>query len=128
MEKRLKELEEKYKELQQKVLHLEFRQDLLMCDTNTNRVLLDYNITKEQYESIMDVMDEIRDKLSKNPKEVNNADFETKVEAIVNRQGDYHFCEYIAKAFMDDDRWEEVFQALYGDMPKYKYLKENRND
>lgn len=24
---------------------------------------------------------------------------------------------------MDDGRWEEVFLALYGDMPKYRHLK-----
>jgi len=32
-------------------------------------------------------------------------------------------CEEIAKNFMLDGRWEEVFMKLYGDMPKYSYLK-----
>lgn len=32
---------------------------------------------------------------------------------------EYHFCEYVAKEFAEDMRWEEVFQALYGDFPKY---------
>lgn len=27
---------------------------------------------------------------------------------------------------MEDYRWENVFLALYGDMPKYKYLKEDK--
>ena len=33
-------------------------------------------------------------------------------------------CEYLARAFMDEGRWDEVFPALYGDMPKYNYLKD----
>ncbi|SFU33951.1 hypothetical protein SAMN04487886_100933 [Clostridium sp. DSM 8431] len=126
MEDKLLELEEKYNKLEKKVLQLEFRQELMMSDTNTNRVLLEYNITKKEYEKIMDIMDKYRGSIEKKQK-VNNAEFEQDIYKVVSEhQGDYHFCEYISKAFMDDDRWEEVFPALYGDMPKYKYIKENK--
>lgn len=32
-------------------------------------------------------------------------------------------CEELAKGFMEEGRWEEVFKSLYGDMTKYSYLK-----
>lgn len=32
-------------------------------------------------------------------------------------------CEELAKGFRDENRWEEVFDNLYGEMPKYSYLK-----
>jgi hypothetical protein len=53
--------------------------------------------------------------------EVNHGAFETEIIGICNRRGiEYHFCEIITKVFMEDRRWEEVFPAWYGDMPKYK--------
>lgn len=32
-------------------------------------------------------------------------------------------CEELVKGFRDENRWEEVFDNLYGEMPKYSYLK-----
>lgn len=125
MEEVLRELEKINKRLD----FIEFRQDLLFSDTGVNRILYDYKVTKKQYSDIMDEMDRLRNILDSS-NEVHHGEFEKNVYTIMgNREDiDYHFCEYIAKAFMDDDRWEEVFPALYGDMPKYKYLKENQND
>lgn len=53
--------------------------------------------------------------------------FNKKVYEITGKYGDYHFCEYLAKAFMEDERWEEVFPALYGHLPKYQYYIEKRD-
>ena len=79
-------------------------------------------------------MDKFRHEIN-NKKEVNNTTFENDIISIfggdtaaMKRKIEYHFCEYIAKAFMDDDRWEEVFPALYGDMQKYQYLKGDSDD
>ena len=38
---------------------------------------------------------------------------------------EYHFCEYVAKEFMEDRRWEEVFHEIYGSFPKYGGKIEN---
>lgn len=87
----------------------------------------EYNVTKEEQRKIMDVMDRYRQNIA-NGVSVNNATFENDIISIFG--GDiqaakhkpaieYHFCEFIAKDFMDDGRWEEVFPALYGNFPKY---------
>ena len=65
--------------------------------------------------------------LIENGKDYSHNGFENKLYAIVpEHDGDYHMCEELAKGFMDDGRWEEVFMALYGDMPKYSYLKKEQ--
>lgn len=116
------------KSLEVRIEQLEFRQKLMLSDTNVNRLLLDYDITSSQYKDIMDIMDSFRKKISSGDK-ISHIEFENKILNVVDKKNiDYHFCEYIAKAFMEDDRWDEVFPALYGDMPKYKYLKEEKND
>ena len=91
------------------------------------RTFREYKITKDEQRKIMDVMDKYRALIS-NGESVHNADFENDIISIFG--GDipamrhspaieYHFCEYVAKDFMEDGRWEEVFPALYGDFPKY---------
>lgn len=129
------EMEKVISDLQERVAMLEFREELGRDGSNVSDVLIDYNINRDQYRRIMDIMDNYREKID-NGKEVSNAQFENdiinifggSVNAAKREQPiEYHFCEYIAKAFMDDRRWEEVFPALYGDMPKYSYLKGNGN-
>ena len=71
----------------------------------------------------MDLMDSYREKLSCGDP-VSHSQFESEVYAIVpHLAGNYHFCEMLTKALHDDNRWEEVFSALYGDLPKYKAAK-----
>lgn len=132
----IEELLQKYKDLEERVAQLEFREELIRNRDNIGEVLLAYNVTNEQYTKIMDLMDETRDYID-NQKEVSSAEFETKLIDIfggdieaANRSVpiEYHFCEYVAKAFMEDGRWEEVFLALYGDLPKYQFLKVKNND
>ena len=106
--------------------YIEFRQELLFSNSDLDRSIFEYELTKEQYRAIMDVMDEYRN-LIENNKNYSHYDFENALYAIVPKHnGDYHMCEELAKGFMDDGRWEEVFMALYGDMPKYSYLKRER--
>ena len=106
--------------IEERLDFMEFRQELLFNDTEVDRMLFEYNINHEQYREIMNLMDEYRILLD-HGEEVYHGAFESKIYNIVpHLDGDYHFCEYIARAFMNTDRWEEVFPALYGDMPKYK--------
>lgn len=101
---------------------IEFRQELLFNDTEVDRLLFEYNITKEQYTDIMDIMDKFRNNIDKGNK-VNHGNFEQKIyEAIPHLGNDYHFCEYLSRAFKNEGRWEEVFDKLYGHMPKYQGL------
>lgn len=94
------ELYEKYKKLEERISQLEFREEFLRYENNINSLVLDYNITREEYSKIMDVMDEMRSEID-NHKEVSNADFENKIIGIFG--GDiaaakrsvpieYHFC------------------------------------
>lgn len=107
---------------------LEFRQELLFENTNTSRFLFETKVTREQYHKIMDLMDEYRHRIDNNCS-VNHASFEQSIYEIIGSRGDYHFCEGIARSFMEDDRWTEVFINLYGNMDKYKnYIKDYINE
>lgn len=103
---------------------IEFRQDLLFYRDATSDILYENEITRSEYSDIMDLMDEYRHKIERHIK-VNNSTFEDEMYAILpdNLNGNYHFCENITRAFMEDRRWEEVFWKLYGDLPKYAYLR-----
>lgn len=106
--------------IEERLDYIEFRQRLLFDNDDVSRLLFEYEITHDEYTKIMDLMDEYRKKIE-NKESVSNDIFEEKIYSIVpSKFGDYHFCEYIAKAFMESRRWEEVFPALYGDMLKYK--------
>jgi len=118
----------KVEELEKRIEMLEFRQQLLFDNDDVSRLLFEYNITHQQYREIMDLMDKYRSSIEQN-KEVFHGAFEDAIYNIVPKhKGNYHMCEYIARAFMDAGRWEEVFPALYGDMPKYRYLMEEDDE
>lgn len=117
-----------YEELEERISMLEFRQQLLFDNDDVSRILFEYKITSQQYRSIMDIMDKYREKIDKRIG-VNHHEFEEELYEIVpQRRGDYHFCEFLARAFMDTGRWAEVFPALYGDMPKYQHLMEGYDE
>lgn len=110
----------KFNLLEDRLDYIEFRQRLLFDNDDVSRLLFEYEITHDEYTKIMDLMDKYRNKIEKS-ESVYHSEFEDEIYSIVpSRFGDYHFCEYITKAFMECGRWEEVFPALYGDMPKYQ--------
>lgn len=129
MNNELEEIKNMLDSINSRLDQIEFKQDRLFYRTNVDSILYEYNVTRKQYEAIMDEMDKIRETLEEG-KSIENSGFERHIEKIMNNRQDidYHFCEYIARAFMEDDRWEEVFPALYGNMPKYKHLLENDNE
>ena len=94
---------------------------------NIERTFEEYGITVDEQRKIMDVMDKYRNLIAAQ-EAVNFSRFENDILDIFGGSMEaslhippleYHFCEFIAKDFMEDGRWEEVFPALYGQFPKY---------
>lgn len=78
-----------------------------------------------EYRVITDLMELYRKTLDEGSS-INYLEFEQKLyEAVPSKNGDYHFCEYLAKAFYDEGRWEEVFTTLYGGANKYRYIQKD---
>ncbi|MEI4770493.1 DUF1878 domain-containing protein [Psychrobacillus sp. FJAT-51614] len=120
-------LENEIKELKQLQKEMEFRQDLIFFNTAINRILYEYKITKEQYDKIMDLMDLYREKIG-NKQKVSHETFEQQVYNIVTQHdGNYHLVEFLTMAFKEENRWGEVFDALYGDLPKFKNNLEEKS-
>jgi hypothetical protein len=97
---------------------LEFKQQLLFDNTDISRLLFESNITNEQYRSIMDLFDSYRSKIGKG-ESISHHTYENELSRIIDKH-DYHFAEFLAQSFHKDDRWEEVFEHLYGQMPKFQ--------
>lgn len=113
----------KFDNIADRLDYIEFRQTLLFDGDSVSRLLFEYELTYDEYTRIMDLMDKYREMIDRK-ESVYSGTFEDEIYNIVpSRYGDYHFCEYITKAFMDNGRWEEVFPALYGDNPKYSHLR-----
>ena len=105
--------------IEERVAQLEFQVELLFNNSPIDRFIFESKITREQYTAIMDLMDSFRAKLD-GGQSVHHYDFESGIYEIVpEKNGDYHFCELIAQLFAEEGQWDEVFPALYGDMPKY---------
>jgi predicted N-formylglutamate amidohydrolase len=106
---------------------IEFRQELLFENSAYSRLLFEYNITREQYNAIMDLMDEYRNMIESN-EEVHHGSFEQRIYNIVpQHDGSYHFAEAIAQENHRRGSWEEVFVTLYGGMPKFQsYMQSNQ--
>ncbi len=112
----------KFDSIEERIDFIEFRQQLLFDNDNLSRLLFEYQITENEYRRIMDYMDSLRNKID-NGEKIYSSVFEDEIYKIVpSHYGDYYFCEYIARAFWESGRWEEVFPALYKDSPKYRYL------
>ena len=112
-----------YQAFMERLDFIEFRQELLFSNTDLDRSIFEYKITRAEFRDIMDLMDEYRDKIY-NGEKCSHQVFEQEMYDILpDHDGDYHMCEEITKNFMLDGRWEEVFMTLYGNMPKYSYLK-----
>ena len=118
------------KELKERLERIEFRQELLFNNSNADRILFEYNIRRDEYEIIMDIMDNYSDIIENKSYEINCHRFEKDIYTqIPHLEGNYHFCEYITRAFMEDGRWGDVFPALYGKLPKYKeFMNEYDNE
>ena len=108
--------------LEERIALLEFQMELLFGNTDVDRLFFEEKINREQYKAIMDLMESIRDRIDDGEK-VHHYEFESAIyEILSDKNRDYHLPELIAKEFAMEGRWVEVFQTLYGDMPKFQGL------
>ena len=99
---------------------LTFQLERLYENSALDRYVFESRLTKEQFGLIMDLLDEKRREIDAG-KKVRSSPFEEEVYEIVpEKRGQYHFCETITRLFAEEGRWEEVFPALYGELPKYR--------
>ena len=106
--------------IEERIAQLEFEVELLFNNSPVDRFVFESKISREQYNAIMDIFDSFRNKLDAG-QAVHHYDFERRIYEIVpEKNGDYNFCELIAKLFAEQDQWDEVFTALYGTMMKYQ--------
>ena len=111
-------------ELEERLGFIEFRMDLLREGSEFSKYIYDCGVTRSQLTELYDVMDYFRAKYD-NGEEFSSAEYENKILSIVdNRTHDYHFCEIFAKLLWEENRYEELFPALYSNLPKYQYLFE----
>ena len=109
-------------DLEERIAHLEYKLELLFENTEISRYLYECDITKAETNEIMDLFECISNSLM-NGVSVSHVEYESAMYDIIPRKnGDYHFCELLARLFSENGQWEEVFYALYGDMLKYKSL------
>lgn len=112
-----------FSSLEERLDFIEFRQELLFNNTDIDRILFEYEMTRDEYRRIMDLMDKYREKINRGDA-VNHASFETELyhalQLLPSRYGDYHMCELIAQGFANSKRWEEVYTVLYGKFPDFK--------
>lgn len=117
-EEKITILEEENEELKKRLDLLEFKFELLFDNSDSCRYFIEREFTRKQYEDVMNLMDEIRNRLFEK-EEVSYMEYENRISQI-RKDLDYHDAEIIAKLLMEEGRWEEVFPALYGESMKYK--------
>jgi hypothetical protein len=121
------EMEMDMHELEKRLDFIEFRQELLFEDTIVSRLLFEHKITRTQHKQIIGLMDEYRDLILAG-KKVSHHTFEQKVYDIVPQiNNNYHFVEHLVKGYHEIGGWEEVFETLYGYMPKYQNYLEQKD-
>lgn len=123
-EGRIEFLENENESLKDRIELLEFKFELLFDNSESCRYFIERNFSREQYNQVMDLMDLLREKIDRK-EEVSSIAYESEINKIKS-DCDYHDAEIIAKLFMEEGRWEEVFPALYGSSMKYKSYLERR--
>ena len=95
----------------------------IIRNDDVSRSIFEYGLTREQYKRIMDLMQDYRERIERGEKCGHGGFEQAMYEIVPDHRGDYHMCEELVKGFRDENRWEEVFDNLYGEKPKYSYLK-----
>jgi hypothetical protein len=115
-------------ELEQRLDLIEFRQQLLFDNDSYSRLLFEYNVTREQSNAIYGLFDTYREQID-NGESVHHGSYEHAIYDIVpQHRHNYHFAESIAQTLHEQNRYEEVFEAVYGDSVKFQhYLTNHRS-
>ena len=101
---------------------IEFRMDLLREGTEFAKLIYDCNVTKSQLDELYDILDDIQGKID-NGLDVSSSEYESQVLNVVDhRKLDYHFCESFVRLLWEEQRYEDVFPALYKDSNKFSHL------
>lgn len=103
--------------IEERLDRIDFRMNLVFENTPVTRLLYSYNISKQQYDRIMTLMDTYRSNIAdKSIEKANHNIFEEDIYLIIpEHNGDYHFVEFLIAAFKEAGRWEEVCELLYGE-------------
>lgn len=116
------------KDLEERLDFIEFRQRLLFENNSYTRLIFEHQITKEQMDEIYDLLDEYRTQID-NGNEVYHNSFEQRIYEIApHKRGDYHFAEDVARLNHERGSYEEVFEHLYGDLPKFQSYMNKKKD
>lgn len=99
---------------------IEFKLDLLFDDTAYSRLLFEHDVDRQQKDNIYRLFDSLRMKLNNN-EEISSVNYESEIYEILPQiNQSYHVAEDIAQTLHGEGRYEEVFEALYGDSPKFQ--------
>ncbi|MGV6935927.1 hypothetical protein ACWA2B_10470 [Paenibacillus sp. CMM36] len=107
-------------QINERLDHIEFKQELLFQDTMFDHVLFEANCTRSQRTDLFNLLDNLDTKLQSGEK-VSHITFETKVNDIFESERDYHFAENIAMSLYDTGRYQELVFQLYKDLPKFNH-------
>ena len=108
--------------MEERLDFIEFRMDLLREGTEFAKFIYDCNVTKSQLDELYDILDDIQGKID-NGLDVSSSEYESQVLNVVDhRKLDYHFCESFVRLLWEEQRYEDIFPALYKDSNKFSHL------
>ena len=108
----MKELEKEIEILKKENIELHHKINLLSDDTKANRLMLEKNITYNQYMEIRNLFDIYITRIDSNI-EVNNHEFEKEIFEITGDDMDWGFCELLSESYYSIGKWKEVYENLY---------------
>ena len=107
--------------MEERLDFIEFRMDLLREGTEFAKFIYDCNVTKSQLDELYDILDDIQGKID-NGLDVSSSEYESQVLNVVDhRKLDYHFCESFVRLLWEEQRYEDIFPALYKDSNKFSH-------
>lgn len=114
--------------LEERLDFIEFRQELVFYNTPYDRLLFEHDVTREQREAIADIFDDYRKKIDAGEDVGISSSYEQKIyKAVPHKYGDYHFAEDLAHVNHERGSWQEVFETLYGNSPKFAHYLSNQD-
>ncbi|MED1603040.1 DUF1878 domain-containing protein [Alkalihalophilus marmarensis] len=113
--------------LEERLDLIEFRQRLLFDNDDFSRLMFDHDVTRKQLAGILDLFSSLRNRID-DGEEVSSSRYELNIyELVPQHEHNYHFAESVAQTLHEAGRFEEVFEELYGDTPKFKSYLESHN-
>ena len=98
----------------------EFKKELLFKNSSYSRLLFICGVTRKQNNAIKNLMNEYRSKIESG-ESVDHISFEKRIYEIVPQyNGNTHFAKSVARENYRLGRWKQVFETLYGDMPRFQ--------